>query len=320
MSLSHHFVCVHHLIVIPTPSLHPLYPESRADTSAISRVKGQDTMSKMAAYNAGLYRQRTGTTGPQTRVPIADFLQNNGYVPVSASRASEGHNRGTTAELASILTPCPTNNHLNKGNVANPAPFADMTGDGSTSLPSSHDMNSVSSQSAAPCFPPIGRQISDSDGRPPAPSTQLKASNTPPSFANMTPDRSILPSIEGDGNGEVAALRKDVFQLRSVCHGALASNNSVRRHAHELEEDRSEVEGDQNGVINLGQRLSQLEGIIHAMQYTSMTTVVDRVVQLERAVDELKGKVGDGCEAEVAKMREVFGSLRESLVRVGSFL
>lgn len=44
-------------------------------------------MSKMAAYQAGTYRDRDRVNGPQTRVPISAFLEDNGFVPSRPGRA-----------------------------------------------------------------------------------------------------------------------------------------------------------------------------------------------------------------------------------------
>lgn len=67
-------------------------------------------------------------------------------------------------------------------------------------------------------------------------------------------------------------------------------------------------------------RVSQLEGVVHALQNTALGKIVDRVSELEEIVDDLKSKVGSGCDAEVAKIREVMGGLKTALDKVGGFV
>lgn len=157
-------------------------------------------MSKLAAYEAGTYRDRDGVTGPETRVPMSAFLEDNGFVP-----SRKGPRRGATP---------------------GPSPI--------------------------------------SQGSP---------------VADMSPG-SVLDSIEGD----VIVLDSD------------ESPASVR-----IEEDR---------IKDLQVRVSQLEGVVHALQNTALDKIVDRVSELEEIVGDLKSKVGSGCDAEVAKMREVMGGLK----------
>lgn len=129
----------------------------------------------------------------------------------------------------------------------------------------------------------------------------------------------VMPSIERDGSeeGHIAALRKEVAQLRRIIQSSLAS---VSAYDYEVHDGLGGFGAESTRIHNLSQRVCQLEGVVHALQNVSMITIEARVTDLERIADQLQYKLGDGCEAEVSKMREVFGSLREALEKVGNFL
>lgn len=175
-------------------------------------------MSKMAAYNAGMYRDREGATGPQTRVPIAAFLEQNGFVPSRPGRSSG----------ATIAGPSNANRGL-----------------------------------SAPVSPGVG----------------IKTYESP---------EPMLASIEGDPMA--------------------------------MAEAEGEMGVDKNRMRSLEVRLNQLEGMVYSIQNTSLVGIVEQVSQLEGAVKELENKVGSGCDAEVAKMREVMGGLKSALDKVGGFV
>lgn len=121
-------------------------------------------MSKMAAYNAGTYR----ITGHQTRVPIAAFLEDNGFVP--SRHAGGAQQRG--------VTPGPSP-------ASQGSPAAGVVDDEGRS---EGVKASVSPEGIKASMSPEG----------------VKASSTPGPSANMSPEP-ILPSIEGDilmGDGE----------------------------------------------------------------------------------------------------------------------
>ncbi|KAK7699555.1 hypothetical protein SLS64_011508 [Diaporthe eres] len=236
--------------------------EAMRDTMEKRRARGQDTMSKMAAFRAGTYRDRDSYTGPQTRVPISAFLQDNGFVPSRPSRAPQ--QRGATAGPSNL-------------NLANGLPT-------------------------------------------PAGGHGVKGSDTPGPFA-MSPEP-MLASIEGDvtmtdTNESLGRLQIEVGHLRTICQNALASNNNIRE--LDLRNVQAEMGIEKNHVQNLEVRVNQLEGVVHALQNTSLGNIIDRVNELEGIVEDLKNKVGSGCDAEVAKMREVMGSLKGALDKVGGF-
>lgn len=107
--------------------------------------------------------------------------------------------------------------------------------------------------------------------------------------ADMSPE-SVLDSIEGDTlvlDGDESPARPRIEEVR---------------------------------VNDLQVRVSQLEGVVHALQNTALGKIVDRVNELEEIVDDLKSKVGSGCDAEVAKMRDVMGGLKTALDKVGGFV
>jgi hypothetical protein len=138
----------------------------------------------------------------------------------------------------------------------------------------------------------------------------------------MTPEP-MLPTIEDpdrlSNDGEsLSMLRTEMVHLRTICQNVMQSNHNLRD--LDLRNVRAEVGIEQNRVTDLDRRVGQLEGIVHALQNTSMTTVLERVARLEMLVEELGTKVGIGADGEVAKMREAMGSMREALERVGGFL
>ncbi|KUI69740.1 hypothetical protein VM1G_04792 [Cytospora mali] len=299
------------------------------DTMAKRRARGQDTMSKMAAFDAGMYQHRSSTTGPQTRVPISAFLEDNGFVPSRGGRNSKGGNGGGDDD-GSPVTP------VSFGS----APEADMTGvgnafaranglssfaghDGSAPVNSYSPNNRLVKTPAQPRRSPnLFMNHSPLSARP---ETNIKLSATPAPFtrtANMTPEPMML-SIEGpdassnDGD-TVSMLRMEVGHLRTICQNVLQVNHNLRD--SDFGNVRAEVAIEKNRVSELDRRVGQLEGVGHALQNTSMTTVVERVGELERLVEELRNKVGCGVDGEVAKMREVMGCMRAALERVGGFL
>lgn len=254
-------------------------------------------MSKMAAFRAGTYRDRDSTTGPQTRVPISAFLQDNGFVPSRPSRAPQ---RGATAAEGAVL---------GGGGGA----FS-----GANGLPNITDHRRVS----APALPIQGNDNPFEIQGPPSP-IAVKASATPGPFANMSPEPAMLASVEGDvpmgdANESLARMQTEMGHLRTLCQNAVASNNSIRE--LDLGNVQAQMGMDRNRVQDLAVRVSQMEGMMNAMQNTSLGNVVDRVNELESAVEDLKNKVGGGCEAEVAKMREVMGGLKNALDKVGGFV
>ncbi|ROV98669.1 hypothetical protein VMCG_06752 [Cytospora schulzeri] len=307
------------------------------DTMAKRCARGQDTMSKLAAFNAGMYQHRSSTTGPQTRVPISAFLENNGFVPSRASRQS-GHggeqHSGTIERYNTLIDRDGPVTPMSIGS----APEADMTGVGNAFATANGLSSFKECDGSAPAnvYSPHNRRVHTPSRlrRSPnllmiqspfsAPETNFKTSGTPVPFdrASMTPEP-MLPTTEdpdlsfNDGEG-LSMLRTEVVHLRTICQNVIQSNHNLRD--LDLRNVRAEMGIEQNRVTELDRRVGQLEGIVHALQNTSMTMLVDRVAQLEILVEELGMKVGIGADGEVAKMREVMGSMREALERVGGFL
>lgn len=281
-------------------------------------------MSKLAAYHSGFYRLRARATGPQTRVPISAFLQENGYVPPSAGRAVQNQD----FQLADGInndpaTPCPVNPGL-----PGSAPVANMNGP--NRLPSPDDIGGNPRPGSGPVLSPIGLVVNGNGHSHARESSNVLVSMSPGAedfkqsgslepFHNMTPEPGlVVKSVEEDGDvDQVAALRHEVNQLRNMCQNANVGNSSFN---YELENVRAQIGADQNRVTGLDRRLSQLEGAVHAIQNLPVATVVERVNLLETAIDDLNAKVGDGYDAEIANMREVFDGLRETMARVGGFL
>lgn len=288
-------------------------------------------MSKMAAFHAG-QRTRGSTTGPMTRVPIADFLVTNGYVPPSGTRPGSNQDQDShpTAGPITPSSPRPTNTHLGTGGSSSSANLTNMTGfgHGRESLPA---LNGLGTSRRGPdSIPsPNGQQsnINPYDRSsnffmgesPPMSFEDSKPARASAPLGDMIPEAGVMPSVEGDGSedGHIIALRKEVAQLRSMIQSGLASNSI---HDFEVRDGNGGSDAESTRTRNLNQRVCQLEGIVHALQNVSMTTIEARVKDLERIADQLQYKLGDGCEAEVGKMREVFGSLRGALEKVGNFL
>lgn len=277
----------------------------------------------MAAYNAG--QSRRSTVGPTTRVPIADFLVSNGYVPPTAARAAQNKSQSQglhAADANKSLTSRPVNTHLGNGcpSTARAASIADMLGVNGMAPRSSMELTYQESPSI------LSHNHHQATGnvsmgiRSATSPQDIKPVCTPGPFSNMTPEPGLMPSIESDGteDGQVAALRNEVFQLRNVFQTIVANGNLMSNHG--MFDARARPGTDDEWAHGLHQRVSQLEGMVHAIQNASLTTIDERVVSLEKIIEQLKEKVGNGCDAEVAKMREVFGSLREAMTRVGNFL
>lgn len=294
-------------------------------------------MSKMAAFDAGMYQHRSSTTGPQTRVPISAFLEDNGFVPSRAGRKSGGGSEQRSGTFE------PFNNPSGRDGPVTPisfgsAPEADMTGVGNA-FATANGLSSFNGRDGlAPVndYSPHNRRVHTpahlrrspnlfmSQSPLSAPGTNIKVSGTPDPFdrANMTPEP-MLPTIENPGSSSndsesLSMIRTEVVHLRTICQNLMQSNHNLRD--LDLRNVRAEVGIEQNRVTELDRRVGQLEGIVHALQNTSMTTVVERVAQLEILVEDMETKVGIGADGEVAKMREVMGSMREALERVGGFL
>lgn len=276
-------------------------------------------MSKMAAFRAGTYRDRDGYTGPQTRVPISAFLEDNGFVPSRPSRAPQ---RGATAGPSQgPSTP------MSLGS----APVADMDGLGNP-FAGANGLPSSDPRGRAPVgLTPLNRRgsaparhlrITKNQG-PPSPFLNgTKASSTPGPFANMSSEP-MLASIEGEGptvdtNETLGRIQIEMGHLRTICQNVIASNSNIRE--LDLRNVQAEMGMEKNHVRDLDVRVSQLEGVMHALQNTELGNIVERVNELEAIVEDLKGKVGSGCDAEVAKMREVMGALKRGLDKVGGFI
>lgn len=282
-------------------------------------------MSKMAAYNAGEGRR---TVGPTTRVPIADFLVNNGFIAARTSQnRNEKQSHDANATSNDPLNSRAVDTHLNMGGPSSVAPIADMSGvnglaplnhvelscQGSTSRLSHNHLQA----NGGPITP--GSSVSMGVRSTTSP-RDAKPACTPGPFSNMTPEPGLMPSIERDSkeDGQVAALRYEVSQLRSMFQNSIGNVSLIGD--NDIYEVRGGPGAGNNPATDLHQRVGQLEGMVHAIQNVSLVIFNERVVALETIVDQLNEKVGNGCDAEVAKMREVFGSLREAMTRVGNFL
>lgn len=293
-------------------------------------------MSKMAAFRAGTYRDRDGVTGPKTRVPISAFLEDNGFVP---SRPGRGPQRIATA--GSSNTDLANRAPLTLNSLG-PAPEADMDDSGSAFAGADRLSTSAIGQSGPALLNLSPHQRADyRPGSAPAPyharsnnhdlESQIPASSAingvkvddaAGSFGGMSPEP-MLASIEGDvsmtdANESLARLQAEMGHLRTICQNAVESNNNIRE--VELHNVEAKMGIEKNRMRDLEVRVSQLEGRVHALQNTSLSNIVDRVNELESIMEELKSKVGSGCDAEVAKMREVMRCLKGAIDKFGGFV
>lgn len=296
-------------------------------------------MSKMAAFEAGRCQTRSGTTGQKTHVPISAFLEDNGFVPSRSGVSSRGGRKGGNEQSSTDSDP--SNTHQGNDDPFTPISFAsapdvDMNGVG----------NAFSRANGLPSFDLSGREGSaPANGSGPdnhllntpahrhqslngfAPQTssdfetKLNVTAPPAPLSNVTPEPMHL-SIEGPDaptdDDSLNMLRMEVGHLRTMCQNVMHSNNNLR--ALDISNVKAELGIGQNRLSELDRRVGQLEGAMHALQNTSIITVVERVSQLEGLVEDLQAKVGSGADAEVAKMREVMGCLKAALERVGGFL
>lgn len=232
------------------------------------RIKGQDTMSKLAAFKARDARVlRAATAGPTPRATIPQFLEENGYVParpVLQNQPSE------------LVSPDAVKNH-------------DLT----AHFGSNFSMATTS------------RNARD---------TRTPVIHAP--FANMTPEP--MESSETNPTRENVPRRNGGDSVHSMGGSALDTNDI--HSGWGIQDMRANHISDNNQVNMLDGRLSHLENVVRAMQNVLVPSMEDRLTTMETALEKLKSKVGEGCEAEVAKMREVFGGMRETMARVGNFL
>lgn len=155
-------------------------------------------MSKMAAFRAGNYREIGGVLGLHTRVPIADFLKQNGFVPTRPRKTPQ---RGATADVSNM-------NHAAHGShtymPVGVASVDDMEevdsafagSDGILTSNAEQSFNPNGGLGSAPTHP-IRRSMNLIESQSP-PSPHLHGVKVSPSlFSNMSPER-MMSSIERD--------------------------------------------------------------------------------------------------------------------------
>ncbi|CAN8099899.1 unnamed protein product [Discula destructiva] len=267
---------------------------SMRETMEKRRAKGQDTLSKVAAYKTGDPRAlRAGAASPSTHVRISRFLETNGFVPARGAADGIGDSRENQVRPASPLAPVPGPND-------------------SFSLPTGKRDDSKSDErhrSSSDLF-----MCSSADHE-----TKPSATVAPWTYLDPKPLKPIKENVQD----EVTALRNEVSALRDMCHKVLSNSSSVGTgeiHEYGIQRLHAEVGDDSKSINSLQDRLSRLEGVVGAIQIRSVPSLTQRVAMLEELADNIKIKVGSGCDFEVAKMREVFSSLRETLNRVGTNL
>lgn len=276
----------------------------------------------MAAFRAGNYRDIGGVLGLRTRVPIADFLKKNGFVP---TRTPKPRQRGATADASNA-------NHADTG----PDTYMPVGGEGMDDMEevdsSFAAANGIQTSTGEQSFSPngyfgsapahhTGRNTNTLESQTPPPAHLHGVKMSPGSFSNMMPER-MMSSIEGDvpmydAGGSSSRLQNEMGHMRTICDNITANNKHTRSEMGKLE---AEMGMEKNRMQALELRVNQLEGAVHALQNTSLGSIVDRVNELESAVGQLNAKVGSGCDAEIAKMREVMGGLKGLMDNVGGFV
>ncbi|POS77438.1 hypothetical protein DHEL01_v204161 [Diaporthe helianthi] len=280
------------------------------ETMQKRRARGQDTMSKMAAFRAGRYR---GSVGPHTRVPIADFLRNNGFVP---SGPTSAHQRGAATGDGGSEGSAPVADVEEVDEVDNP--FAGAYG--VRRNPGRQRFN-PSSQAPSGSSRPSRRSGRLLESQRLCSPTPLGVKPATGAYASMSPEP-VRSTIEGDvsmadADQSLTRLQTEMRHLRNMYDNIEASNRHVRD--VELERIQADLSMERSRTQDLQVKVNQLEGMVHAMQNTSLGSIVDRVNDLEGAVEQLNAKVGEGPYAEIANMREVFGGLLILLNKVGGF-
>lgn len=271
-------------------------------------------MSKMAAFRAGRYRDHGGFTGPATRVPISEFLRNNGFVP---SPSAGVHQRGAAAGGRNTgHADQRPHTYMSQG----PASVDDMEAVGSA-FAGDENFTPNGRPASVPARP-IRRNANPLESQSPFSPPPRGVKRSPGSFAIMTPEP-MLSSIEGDvpmtdAGESLTRLQIEMRHLRTISENVAANNKHIRD--VELGNIEAKMGMEESRVRDLEVKYKQLEGVVHALQNTSLGNIVDRVNELESIVEDLQAKVGSGCDAEVAKMREVMGGLKNSLDKVGGFI
>jgi len=191
--------------------------------------------------------------------------------------------------------------------------------------------NGMSASAGEQSFTPNGRPASV-PSRPAWRNANLHESQSPysppPRGVKESPNpfmspEPMLSSVERDvpmtdAGDSLARLQIEMGHLRTICQNVAANNKNFRD--IELGNIEAVMGMEKSRVGELEVKVRQLEGVVHALQNTSLGTIVDRVNELESAVEQLNAKIGSGCDAEVAKMREVMGGLKNSLNKMGGFV
>lgn len=299
-----------------------------------SRARGQDTLSKMAAFRSGEYSLRTGTTGPSTNVPISRFLVSHGYIPNSTTRSASRGNEDAE-RIISPSTPESAGNSLDFSfNSPLMAPMADMDGS-SDSIPQDFGKR----ESSAPVQSSHDRTInvntprraqSHQHSKPvlsshsPAPGVAFHAQRpmAPMTPATTSSGHEILPSIEQEGHDdEIAALRLEVAHMHNMFQDVIISK--VNRNIADNQEHQDlplNMVNDGTKVGNLEQRFDQMEAMMQNLHHRLLPKVMDRIEILEKVVKDLNFEARDGCASKVTKMKEVFDCLKEALIRMDNLL
>ncbi|KAG8161015.1 hypothetical protein KVR01_009279 [Diaporthe batatas] len=282
-----------------------MFKMAMRETMERRRSRGQDTVSKMAAFRAGQYRG----SGFQTLVPIADFLRNKGWVPSDPTGAQQ---RDAALGGSSSLRGAPV-----AGMEGGDSPLADAYG--MPSAPGRHGFVAHGYPTSVP-LRRDQRDVNPVEGHHLSSPARPSIKPAPEAFASMSPEP-MLATIEGDVSANdigdsMTRLQTEMGYLRTICDNVASNNAHVRDEFGRIE---AEMGLEKGRVDNQEARMTRLENVVHALQNTSLSAIVDKMNELENAVEELKAKVGGGCDAEIANMREVMGGLKNLLDRVGGF-
>lgn len=277
---------------------------------------GRDSVSKVAAYNAGAV--------PSRRVPETKKLEQEGLIPTieGVVAAAQGQAAPGVPDVPVVPGGSMDGDDNVMGGVGN------MDGDDGGSDEDSMFVDTPANE---------GPQTPHNAMK--APGTTASAPAGPAPFAHMTPE--VMESIEDDGKDDATMLRNELADLVKTLKESTANLNGNGNGNGNGNSNGSNMGAQQNPflqnppaqlgfaagapvdnvrVAKIEQRMAHLENVVHAMQNVFLPPIVERVNHLEQMMQHLAAKVGDGADAEVAKMREVLASLSEALTRYNGFL
>jgi hypothetical protein len=229
-------------------------------------------MSKMAAFRAGKYRDQGGLTGPTTRVPINEFLRNNGFVPPLQNDASQ------------------------HGAVAKDMPT--FSGD---------ETVTPNGRPASGPFHTTLRNPNSLETSNPFPPGHHGVKGSPGSFTDVTPEP-ILSSIErdvptADSGDRLAQMQTEMHHMRSMIDNNASNTNNVlleltnvQAKMHSLEVKYNQLHGmviaiQNNSLPSIVERVNELESIVGDLQQKVGSGSDAEVAKMREVMGDLKSSL-----------------------------